>query len=358
MHFFFDSSSYEDNSAITFYPPIFKDYENPLLNGHAPSVQFWLDDLQHVFCNEVLSTLQTKSISVEAARSLKLTSTTAVKTIKSLQASTLVLQQEFEKVEKLFSSVDADDEDCEDLNLSQYGQLAPLLQSLAGNVSNFLEKQKSRNIYCAENAKDAENFVNNIDHILEMTNDLRMAGIKIDDFDVISISEDVQILKRYFLITIRSIFERLIKIIVNGIEDAKCEMILRSNLSYVSMLSNIEYRGFASLSDAFLANGTVRVILIICLDSRHSSIRALALRALATVCSTREAIKQLEMADGMEILKEIMMDSDPSVKRLEPELRETVSLLTQMTGPWHGNEHHVEGLRKCVDSLIENISGK
>ena len=42
------------------------EYDNPLLNGHAPDLQHWLHDLRSSYEHEVMSTLQTKSIAQEA----------------------------------------------------------------------------------------------------------------------------------------------------------------------------------------------------------------------------------------------------------------------------------------------------
>lgn len=92
-------------------------------------------------------------------------------------------------------------------------------------------------------------------------------------------------------------FEQLIRVIVDSIEETNSVLILHSNLMYVAQLSNFDLNsGFASLNDGFVTNGTVRVLLSVCFESKnHTKTRALALRALSTLCSTNETIQQFEM---------------------------------------------------------------
>ncbi|XP_058818465.1 uncharacterized protein LOC131681593 isoform X2 [Topomyia yanbarensis] len=339
----------------------FIQYENPLLNGHTPAVQSWLDGLRFSCQNEVMSILQTKSISAEASRNLKMTSATAMKLTRHIQAKVAILQAEFEKVEKVFASIkryqQQQEEDDDDDEKEIYQKLAPLVQCLATGIYEFVQKQKSNDYFGKDPSEraDRKKFLENGQSLVDMTTDLRVAAANGDDFDYRSVEEEVQIVKRYFLITIRLIFKNLIKVIVDSIEDSKCDLMLRSNLTYVATLSNLDYQGLTSLNDAFIANGTVRVLLIVCMDCKFSSIRALALRALATVCSTTETIRQLEKADGVEILRDILADQR-SNERGDPELREAVSVLTQITAPWHGEDHRIDGLRQHVHAIVEAVT--
>lgn len=335
-------------SLSSLLPP-FKYYYNPLLNGHSGSVQSWIDDLRKTCSSDVMSTLQSKS--VETAKTTTLTPTISYQMIKSLQTKVHILQTEFEKVEKMFSQQEEESED----------HLLPSIQSLTTLVINFVIKQEPKKSVYADSAKELTKLEDNLRSIREMSIDLKsLAGkIDIDDVEDCSIEEDVGILKRYFLITVRMMFERLVRTIVDSIDDTKCDMILRSNLTYVATLSNYEYctnggGGFASLNDAFVCNGIVRVLLLVCMEHKETSIRALALRALATVCSTMETIRQLEIDGGLEILRDIMVDK--TVERSEQELRETVSVLTQITAPWQQSENNFDGLKECVEGVVESIT--
>ncbi|KFB39150.1 hypothetical protein ZHAS_00006484 [Anopheles sinensis] len=332
-------------------------YDNPLLNGHTPAVQSWLDGLRFACQSEVMSILQTKSIAAEAGRTTRMTSAVAVKIIRHLQTKVTTLQGAFERVEKLFAAIKRyqaqqdNDEDDEEDEKEIYQKVAP--------------KQKGNDYFGREQVEkdDRRKFLENAQSLVDMTSDLRAAAANADEFDYRSVEEEVQIVKRYFLITVRLIFKNLVKVIVDTVETAKCDLILRSNLSYVAMLSNLDYNGLASLNDAFIANYTVRALLLVCVESKFSSIRALALRALATVCSTTETIRQLERADGLEVLRDILVvdqkqqtNGTGTNERTEPELRETVSVLTQITAPWHGEDHRLEGLKQHVHSIVEAIT--
>uniref|UniRef100_A0A2M4AC41 Protein inscuteable homologue C-terminal domain-containing protein n=1 Tax=Anopheles triannulatus TaxID=58253 RepID=A0A2M4AC41_9DIPT len=374
-----DHSAAHSSTAASEHALSYTIYDNPLLNGHMPAVQHWLDGLRFGCQNEVMSILQTKSIAVEAGRTMKMTSGVAVKILRHLQTKVTTLQGAFERVEKLFAAIkryqaqqpDADDEDEREEDEKEiYQKVAPFVHGLASDIYEFVVKQRANDYFGREPSErdDRRKYVENSQSLLDMASDLRIAAANEESFDYCSVEEEIQIVKRYFLITVRLIFKSLVKVIVDTIENAKCDLILRSNLGYVAMLSNVDYGGLASLNDAFISNYTARALLLVCVESKFSSIRALALRALATVCSTTEAIRQLERADGLEILRDIMVTEQrkparrqsqyqqPDQERSEPELREAVSVLTQITAPWHGEDHRLEGLKQHVHSIVEAIT--
>lgn len=327
--------------------PYYIEYDNVLLNGHAPSVQHWLDDIRMSYNHEVMSTLQTKSIAQEAFRNLKITTTTVAKIVRQLQTRSLVLQGEFERVDKILR--------CEKPDTTLRDALVAS-KDLTESVQNFSKILERRSVFFTECHTDRKKFEDNIEHIRLITRDLNISLDKQHYLDQDSLYEDIQVLKRYVLITIRLVFEKLIRVIVLNIENSKCDLVLRANLNMISTLSNIDYTGFASLNDAFMKNQAIRVFLLICIDSKFSSVRALALRALATVCSTTESIRQLGDEDGVEIVKDILAGDTKTVKRTEPERREAVSLLTQITAPWHGKDHSVFGLKDSVESIVESLT--
>lgn len=327
------------------------EYTNPLLNGHSSSVQFWLDETRSSYCHEVLSTLQTKSVSQTAVRYTELNSAMAGKLIRQLQSKSLMLQYEFEALERM--RYNDDDDDGDELLKS----MPDLVTRLHASVMEFVQKLGIKKIF--RNEKNVTNiqFKNNVAQIIDMSYDLvRAVAPRSTDLDPAMLIEDIQILKRYLLITVRMVFEKLMRIIIDRIEDSQCNLILRSNLSMVAMLSNMEYTGFASLNDAFLATDAVKVLLVVCAESNAANVRALALRALATICSSNEAIRQFEAAGGTEILKEILTDEIKTVQRSDPEIREALSAFTQVTAPWHGKDHSLSGLKDMVESLVEYIA--
>lgn len=362
---FYEEPTNTTSSTVSDHGLYYTIYDNPLLNGHQPAVQGWLDGLRFSCQSEVMSILQTKSIATEAGRSLKLTSTVAVKILRHLQGKVATLQGTFERVEKMFAAIrkyqtqqdkDGEYEEDEEDEKEIYQKVAPFVHGLATDIDAFLRKQQGTDYFGREASEreDRRKFAENARALADMLGDLRAATSSTDTFDYRSVEEEIQIVKRYFLITVRLIFKHLVRVIVDAVEGARCELILRSNLSYVASLSNLDYGGLASLNDAFIANGTVRVLLLVCVESKLSTVRALALRALATVCSTTETIRQLERADGLEVLRDILAAGDTD--RTEPELREAVSVLTQISAPWHGEEHRLEGLKQYVHAIVEAIT--
>lgn len=323
------------------------DYTNPALNGHATSVQFWLDEIRSSYCHEVLSTLQTKSVAQEAAKNVKVNSATAGKVIRHIQSKAMQLQQQFDKVEKLLISTDL---------IDGWSKVPSLIIGLFEDVMQFINKLKYRNIFRSENGLDLKRFEAAINQIIDMSIDLHKTVSSADpkNFESKILLFDIQRLKQSIGDVTRKIFEKLIRIVIDRIEDTQCDMIIRSNLTMLSMLSNMDYNGIASLDDAFFKTNTVKVLLGICMGSKYSSVRTLALRALATICSNRELIKQFEENEGIDILKDILTN-DRSGK-YEPELREAVSVLTQITAPWHEIMRCLNGLKENLESLIECIT--
>lgn len=323
------------------------EYTNPLLNGHASSVQYWLDEIRSTYCHEVLSTLQTKSIAQVISKSAALNSVTASKIIRGLQTKAENLQQEFECIEQLLTG---------NVTPDVVAVICSLVIKLNENIMDFVSRLRSKNIFRTSNDVTYDRFEDNVSCITEMTSEMQAVVDNVaGDIDFNVLFEDLQVLKRYLLITIRLVFVKLIKIILNRIETTKCDLILRSNLSMISVLSNAEFKTFASLNDAFIDSDAVRLLLTLCLESKLSTVRTLSLRALATICSTKEAIRQFQQVGGIEILTEILTD-DMNANRLEPEFREALSLLAQITAPWHGKTHSIIGLKATVEKLVERIS--
>ncbi|KAG5674997.1 hypothetical protein PVAND_004938 [Polypedilum vanderplanki] len=321
-------------------------YKNELLNGHFESVQSWIDGLKYSISSEVMSTLQSKSIETE---NFVLTPTYAFKLIRSIQNRALALQREFEIVET-----------CENRN-----DFLPAVQHLADLLIEFISRQEQRRIYFKQNQKQYKKLCENLESLREMLRDLKniCSKIDVDDLEEFPICDDMQLIKRYFVMTIKILFKVLVSAIVENIEHAKNEIMLRSNITHIAnLLSGYsgEYEGtFASLNDAFVANSLVRVLLLVCLENKSSWMRALALRTLALVCVSEETIQQFEINSGFEILRDIIIDRRTlSNERLEQEVRESVSLLASITAPWQssGSCNNFKELKDYAEDYIEGIS--
>lgn len=318
-------------------------YKNQLLNGNLESVQSWIDSLKYSFSSEVMSTLQSKSIETE---NIVLTPTYAYKLIKSLQIKSFMLQQEFEKVEK-----------CPNRN-----NFLPAIQHLADLLIEFIAKEESRRMYFAHQPKQYKKLTENLQSLREMLKDLKgiCSKIDVDDLDEFPIYDDMQLIKRYFLITIKILFKVLVYAIIENIEHANNEIMLRSNITHIANLisSNYEYEGtFSSLNDAFVANSLVRVLLLVCLENKNSWIRALSLRTLSLACTTEETIQQFEINSGFEILRDIIIDRRLLANdHLEQEVRESISLLASITAPWQASDY-CNNFKELVDYADDYIEG-
>lgn len=58
----------------------------------------------------------------------------------------------------------------------------------------------------------------------------------------------------------------------------------------------------------------------------------------------------------MEILKDILtLNIEQRIERSEQEIREAVSVLTQITAPWHTSQQYLEGLKEFSEGIVEAV---
>lgn len=381
---FFDSDFHLSLTAnMTWESCTYIEYTNPLLNGHACSVQFWLDETRTTYCHEIMSTLQTKSILYEAARSLKLNPPIAAKLIHQIQLKAIAIETKFDEIDRMFeshaklvkrlqrashSSTNDNDESIEIADNEFKEKISVLMKSLTENVCTFMSKLNSKIIFqkvdgCIQNGYDLRHFERNVKLVIDLCQDLRVAcDTKIDDIEANVLLRDFYTLKQSVLKAIRKVFRRLMNIIANRIEENPHEMLLRANINVIATLPaesvyNSSER-FSSLNDAFISCGIIRVLLMICLDAEKISIRAMSLRALTTICSTAEMIRHFIEIGGLDVVTDILTDEKRNDVQFEPELREAVSVLTQVTAPWHhGDSGNIDDLLKLsIDNLVTRLT--
>ncbi|XP_017962026.1 uncharacterized protein LOC108654926 [Drosophila navojoa] len=295
---------------------------------------------------EVMCMLQHKSIAQEAYKNFTITTSAVAKLMRQLQQQALNLQTHFERCERVLA-----------------GQQATTLpEALAGatqllvHLDEFTCVLERRGIFFNDARVERRRYEQHLEQIRTVSRDTRYSLERQHYINLESLLDDVQLLKRHTLITLRLIFERLARILVLSVEQSRCDLLLRANINMIATLMNIDYDGFASLSDAFVQNEAVRALLVIVLDHKLSSVRALALRALATLCCAPQAIAQLGNCGGIEIVRDILQVGQSTVERGAIERREAVSLLAQITASWHGPEHRVAGLRDSAESLVAGLA--
>lgn len=318
------------DNLIEYLPPKTV-YKNQLLNGNFASVQSWIDGLQFCISSEIMSTLQSKAIETG---SRILTPTLAYQMIKSLQTKVHVLQGEFEKCQ-------------------MNSELLPSIQNLTDLLIDFVANQEPKKQLYVQCLKYYKKLSDNLESIREMAADLKQLTGKIDpdDLDEYPLDDDLQLIKRYFLITVRLIFKLLVSVIADGIEHAPTDLVLRSNITHLMNLLSNDFIEFSSLHDALISNSIVRVLLLVCIENKSDWTRALALRTLSVVCTTEDTIQQFEINSGFEILRDSVAGGS------EQEIKEAISCLASITGPWQiSTESNFKDLKDYAEDFIEAIT--
>lgn len=80
---------------------------------------------------------------------------------------------------------------------------------------------------------------------------------------------------------------------------------------------------------------------------------AQALRAIATICCIADSIHELEKADGIQCLTDILADrSVPEVVRSE-----AAGVVAQITSPCLEQFHHLAGFIENMEDLVHSLTG-
>lgn len=236
--------------------------------------------------------------------------------------------------------------------------LLPSIQDLADRMIDFVANQEPKKLYYVQCLRYFKTINDNLHSIREMATDLkRLAGkIDIDDLDDYPMNEDLLLIKRYFLITVRLIFKLLVSVIADNIEHAHNDLVLRSKIIHITNLTSNEFLrvdGFASLHDALISNSVVRVLLLVCLESKSDWTRSLALRTLSVICVTDESLQQFEINSGFKILRDTIVDT----QRSEQETKEAISCLASITGPWQrSSESNFKDLKDYAEDFIAGVT--
>ncbi|VVD02320.1 unnamed protein product [Leptidea sinapis] len=162
-----------------------------------------------------------------------------------------------------------------------------------------------------------------------------------------------------FLETTKAVLVQQMKTLVSIIEEPPSDMILKSTLTSIGHLAMLSEPMESNLHDKcekiiksitelpFVDCGVPRALLTAVIENNKSSVKALSLRALATVCVTAEA------GGGIEILSDILADeSNP-----EPQMREAITVLTQITAPWLRGHYDLTQLHLYLNSIVDHITG-
>ncbi|KAH9637505.1 hypothetical protein HF086_010916 [Spodoptera exigua] len=168
-----------------------------------------------------------------------------------------------------------------------------------------------------------------------------------------------------FLETTKAVLVQQMKTLVSIIEEPPSDMILKSTLTSIGHLAMLSDTTEGSLHEKcskimknitelpFVDCAVPRALLTAIIESNKSSIKALSLRALATVCVTGDAVKQFEEGGGIEIISDILSDR----KNPEPQMREAITVLTQITAPWLRGHYDLTQMHLYLNNIVEHITG-
>ncbi|XP_022120211.2 uncharacterized protein LOC110996705 [Pieris rapae] len=318
-------------------------------------VQYWLCDLVGSCENECMTTLQSKPLGAEMKALVSASSATITGNIKKVQTHGQIIVHQYSDVLR-------------QMELKQISEEQICL--LVANINEFVLAHS-----ITLNTKPPGETPERWDKI-KMSLQLYLQKL-------IDIGEDVKIelnescpewnlvekhidtLIGIFLETTKAVLVQQMKTLVSIIEEPPSDMILKSTLTSIGHLAMLSGNTEGNLHDKstkiiksitdlpFVDCGVPRALLTAIIESNKSSVKALSLRALATVCVTGEAIKQFEEGGGIEILSDILSDeSNP-----EPQMREAITVLTQITAPWLRGHHDITQLHVYLNTIVNNITG-
>ncbi|KAI4459900.1 inscuteable [Holotrichia oblita] len=267
----------------------------------------WMQEARQLYEPECMTTLQCKSISAELAEKVSHLAAVATSTLRELLNHIQMIEAEFDNLK------------------NQKKHIQPLAQSLAGLVKEFVEK------YDAIQDKN----------LLEQCEDLRKANTEELEKVIGNIHMNWRTMNQTLL-------SKEIKKIVDGLEDPISEMDVRAKLIG---LTSVTLR-HENIVDLLPSSGVIQILIVLCEKCEGSSVRALALRALSTICCTSKAIRQFERGSGVQLIAETLADDT----RPEPERAEAIALLAQITAPWIEDNHTIRGLQDHTKSLVKSLT--
>lgn len=201
--------------------------------------------------------------------------------------------------------------------------IKPLAQSLAGIVTEFFEK------YYTDIPLNIE----------KLCNDLRSSE---------NLNNKINQLHNNWKIYKKNLIEKEVNNFVEEMEDPQSEIHVRAMITGLTALTLRD----EELVNVFVSSGAVQILIVLCEKCEGSTVRALALRALSTICTHCLAIRQFEKAQGVQMITDILCDES----RPEPERSEAVALLAQITAPWIEDNHNVKGLQELSKRLIKALT--
>lgn len=211
------------------------------------------------------------------------------------------------------------------LRFSEKKYIEPLVQSLVGNIIDFLKT----NVRAVNSS------------IPELCDGIRLSKSEESLKIVPSLYAEWESVYQEILV-------REVKKTMDKLENPTSELDLRATVTAITSLAlrNEE------LIEMFTKADVIPILLILCEKCEGSSLRSLILRALSTMCCNSSAVRQLEKFSGVQIIADTLEEDS----RPEPERSEAVALLAQVTAPWLEDNHSVKGLQDYSRKLVKSLT--
>ncbi|XP_034836536.1 uncharacterized protein insc [Maniola hyperantus] len=318
-------------------------------------VQYWLSDLIGSCENECMTTLQSKPLGAEMKAMVSASSATITGNIKKVQThGQIIVHQYSDVIRQMESNQISEEQICllvANINEFVLAHSITLNTKPPGETPERWDKIKvSLQMY--------------LQKLIDIGEDVKIE-LNESKPEWNLVQKHLDTLIEIFLETTKAVLVQQMKTLVSIIEEPPSDLILKSTLTSIGHLAMLTEDPETSLHDKcakimksitdlpFVDCGVPRALLTAIIETKKSSIKALSLRALATVCVTGDAVKQFEEGGGIEILSDILSDqSNP-----EPQMREAITVLTQITAPWLRGHYDLTQLHLFLNNIIEHITG-
>ncbi|XP_073954371.1 uncharacterized protein [Choristoneura fumiferana] len=318
-------------------------------------VQYWLCDLIGSCENECMTTLQSKPLGAEMKAMVSASSATITGNIKKVQThGQIIVHQYSDVIRQIEANLPNEEQICllvANINEFVLAHSITLNTKPPGETPERWDKiKKSLQIY--------------LQKLIDIGEDVKVE-LNESTVECSVLLRHLESLNGIFLETTKAVLVQQMKTLVSIIEEPPSDMILKSTLTsigHLAMLSDVTEGALhekcskimKSITDLpFVECGVPRALLTAIIESNKSSIKALSLRALATVCINGDAVKQFEEGGGIEILSDILSDRGNP----EPQMREAITVLTQITAPWLRGHYDLTQLHLYLDCIVDNITG-
>ncbi|XP_023942718.1 uncharacterized protein LOC112049150 [Bicyclus anynana] len=318
-------------------------------------VQYWLSDLVGSCENECMTTLQSKPLGAEVKALVSASSATITGNIKKVQThGQIIVHQYSDVIRQMDSNQISEEQICllvANINEFVLAHSITLNTKPPGETPERWDKIKvSLQMY--------------LQKLIDIGEDVKIE-LNESKPEWNLVQKHLDTLIEIFLETTKAVLVQQMKTLVSIIEEPPSDLILKSTLTSIGHLAMLTEDNESSLHEKcskimksitelpFVDCGVPRALLTAIIETKKSSIKALSLRALATVCVTGDAVKQFEEGGGIEILSDILSDrSNP-----EPQMREAITVLTQITAPWLRGHYDLTQLHIFLNNIIEHITG-